>query len=107
MLLYILIYHFAIFVEGLCISSWELLGKLVQIQGLRGRARLVVDELDGPERVLVEDLDDCLGAVVEVEAEAAVDHEARVEATRLHLDAARRASGLTLAPALVVLLGHD
>ena len=53
-----------------------------------------------PERVLVEDLDDGLGAVVEVEAEAAVDHEARVEAPRLHLDAARRASGLTLAPAL-------
>ena len=53
-----------------------------------------------PERVLVEDLDDGLGAVVEVEAEAAVDHEARVEAPRLHLDAPRRASGLTLAPAL-------
>ena len=56
--------------------------------------------MTGPECVLVEYLDDGLGAVVELEAEAAVDHEARVEATRLHLDAAGSAAGLPLAPAL-------
>ena len=57
---------------------------------------LVVDELDGPEGVLVEDLDDGLGAVVELEAEAAVNDEARVEAPQLDLEAAGGAAGLAL-----------
>ncbi len=53
-------------------------------------------ELYGAQRVAVEDLDLGPGAVVELEGEAAVDHETRVEAARANLHLSSFAPRTTL-----------